>query len=111
MVALGLENLALRYCAELADRAVHRAQPPGAGQRPGIGAQGTGEKAVKAVVGGDIAVGRLGHVHLVFADKPGNQTGGGAAPAPGGNPAAEGRQCLCGQQVLGPDRDARCETV
>ena len=92
---------ARRRCAELADRAVDRADQIGAGQRPRAGFQRAREELVEAGVGGDVGVGRLVHVHR----RSGARTSGSATPSPappcGRRPrTAESRERTFGQQVL-----------
>jgi hypothetical protein len=101
-VALGLEDLVAADAPELADRAVHRAYQIGLGQRPRSGLERAREELVEAAVGGDVAVGRLGHVDAVAADEPADQPRGGCAALRPGHPAGQARDRALGQQVLGP---------
>jgi hypothetical protein len=55
-VALGLEDLVAVDGAELADRAVHRAEQVGVGQRPRTGFSGAREEVVEAGVGRDVGI-------------------------------------------------------
>jgi hypothetical protein len=54
VVALGLEDALAVERAELADGAVHRAQPGGVGQRPRTGLQRAREEVVEGGVGADV---------------------------------------------------------
>ena len=102
-VALGLEDLVLLDPAELADRAVDRADQVGVGERPRAFAQGAGEEVVEAGVGGDLRLGRLAHVDAVLAHEPAHQLGRRRAALARGDPAGEGGQAALGQQVLRQD--------
>ena len=100
MVAFGLENLITFDLAKLAERTVHRANQIGRRQRTCAGFEGPREKIVEGRVAGDVWIGRFGHVHPVFADKPADDAGCGGTAAHAGNVAAKLCQCLFGQEIL-----------
>jgi hypothetical protein len=74
-VALGLENLVAGDRAELADRAIDRADEIGFGLWPGAFLERPREEFVEALVAGDVRIGRLGHIDVVTADEPADDAG------------------------------------
>jgi hypothetical protein len=104
-MALGLKDLIALDGAELADRAVNRADPVGLGQGPCVGPERAREKLVEAGVAPDVRLGSLGHIDTIATHKPGNQRGGAIAAAAIGHATGKTGQGLLGQQVL--DQDAQ----
>ena len=76
------------------------ARHKGAGERPRIGLERACEEFIEGGVVADVRIGRLGHVDLVTAHKPGDHPGGQDAAPRGGNHAGETGQGLLGQQIL-----------
>ena len=95
-VAFGLEDLVVLDRAELADRAIDRANQLGIGQRSRTGLEGSGKEVVEGGVTGDVGIERLAHVDLVFGNKAANNFGG--------DPAALAPRHItgkCGERLLG----------
>ena len=99
-MALGLQDVVVVDRAELADRAVDRADEIGVGQRTHAILQRTREELVEARVAGDVGVGRFIHVDAVLADEPADQAGRHLASAVAGDAPGEGGQRLLRHDVL-----------
>jgi hypothetical protein len=105
-VAFGLEDLVALDSTELADGPIHRADPPGIGQRACTGLQWPGEKIIERGIALDAGIGGLFHVHAVTGHKPADH-GMGECTAPGTcQSASEHSQRPLGQQVLRQHRES-----
>ena len=106
VVALGLEDLLAFDGAELADRAIDRADPITWRQRPRARLQGAGEEVIEAGVLRDVGLGSLAHVDAVPGDEAADDARGVGAAAPVGHHAGKRRHGLLGHQVLRRHRKA-----
>ena len=110
-VALGLEDLVALDAAELADRAVHRADKGGIGQRASAGFERPGEELVEGRVSGRIGVRRLGHVDAVALDEAADDGLGDAPALPAGDAPGQSCQGQLGHQVLQGDEQGHEENL
>jgi hypothetical protein len=101
VVALGLEDLVALDRAELADRAVDRADQVGLRERARAGLQRPREELVEALVVLDVRLERLAHVHAVLRHEAPDDPRRDSAPLLARDPAGEIGQGLFGEQVLG----------
>jgi hypothetical protein len=102
-MALGLENLVAVDSAELADRAVDRADQIGRRDRPPARAQRAREEVVEGCVVRRIGLRGFFHVDAVAPDEPANQRRRQRAAACAGNPAREPCEARFGHEVLRQD--------
>ena len=106
VVALGLEYLPIFNRPELADGAIHRANPWRFGQRTGALAQGAGEEIVEAGIGRRVGFGGFAHVNAVALNETLDENGSPCPSVQPGHAAHEVGQGLFGQEVLRKNSEA-----
>jgi hypothetical protein len=103
---LGLENLVILDLAELADRAIHRADKVRLRQRPRTFLQRPRKEVIEAGVARDVRIGGLAHIDAILGHEPFDQARGRRSALGPGNTASQVGEGTFRQKVLRQNFDA-----
>ena len=92
--------------AELADRAVDRADEIGNREWAQTCFEGSGEEVVEALVASNVRICGFAHVDGVFANEPADEPRCHRTPMRSGDATGQSGEALLGQDVLEQDRKA-----